>query len=138
MLRTKSLISTIDQVPREWVFEHYLKLSERLIGQDVNLKSVFNPKDKRPSLWVFHSKPHGYYKFKDFSRPEIGGDGVSLVKQMFTLSTRGEAAHKIMQDYNQYVLSNNVEDYSLREFKVYSKYKVQDFVKRSFGTLIRI
>lgn len=133
MINTKSLISELSEVPREWVFEFYLKLNEKLCGQDVRIKSPFNLGDKNPSAYIYYSKTSGRYKFKDFST-DINGDGITLVQQLFKLSTRGEAAHKVMTDYNQFIL-NDKEDYSLREFKIQQKYKVINFVKRGWTNL---
>ena len=133
MISTKSLISELTDIPREWVFEYYLKLNEKLCGQDVQIKSPFNPIDKVPSTYVYYSKIKGKYMFKDFSSGK-GGDGVTLVQCLFNLSTRGETAHKIMSDYNQFTL-NNKEDYSLREFKIQQKYKVTDYVVRGWTNI---
>lgn len=132
MIRTKSIISGVNEIPREWVFEYYLKC-EKLCGQDIKLKSVFGAEDKNPSMFVYFSKSVGYYKFKDHSSGK-SGDGVTFVQEMFTLTTRGEAAHKIIEDYNKYVLTNK-EDYSLREFKVQQRYKVSAFEIRSWTNL---
>lgn len=132
MIRTKSIISAVTEVPREWVFEYYLKCN-KLCGQDEKIKSAFNPKDKNPSLCIYYSANTKYYKFKDFSTGK-SGDGVTLVQELFNLTTRGEAAHKIIEDYNQFVLTNK-EDYSLREFKKQQKYKVTSFEIRSWNTL---
>lgn len=134
MLRTKSLISQLTDIPREWVFEYYLKLEEKLTGQDIKMTSVFNPKEKNPSMFVYYAKNAAAYKFKDFSSQDKSGDGVTLVQIMFNLATRGEAAHKIIQDYNQWMLTNS-EDYALREFKIRSKYKVTEFTARGWNTL---
>lgn len=134
MLRTKSLIANLTDVPREWVFEHYLKLSEKLTGQDIKITSIFNPLEKNPSMFIYFATNAGIYKFKDFSSQDKSGDGVTLVQQLFNLTTRGEAAHKIIQDYNQWML-NNKDDYNLREFKVRAKYKVKEFITRSWNTL---
>ena len=49
MLSTTSLITDITQVPRIWIYEYYLNLTEKLNGQDVKIKSVFNTEDKKPS-----------------------------------------------------------------------------------------
>lgn len=133
MISTRSLVSSLDQIPREWPFEYYLNLTEKLTGQDIKIKSVFNVNDKNPSLCVFFSTTTSRYKFKDFST-DISGDGVALVQNIFSLSTRGEAAHKLIEDYNQFTLTNS-EDYSLREFKVQQKYKVADFLKREWTNL---
>ena len=132
MLKIKSLITDITEVPREWIFEHYLNLEEKLTGQDVKIKSIFNPKDKNPSMYVYYSS-NNVYKFKDFSTGK-SGDAIALVMTMCQLSTRGETAHKIISDYNAFILENK-EDYSLREFKKRSKYKVTTFTTRSWTNI---
>jgi hypothetical protein len=132
MLRIKSLITDITEVPREWVFEHYLQLSVKLTGQDEKIKSVFNPNDKTPSMYIYHSSSN-VYKFKDFSTGK-SGDAINLVMEMYKLSTRGETAYKIMEDYNKFILDNK-EDYSMREFKKQSRYKIVDFTPRSWTNL---
>lgn len=131
MLKTKSLVSSITEVPREWVFEHYLELNEKLTGQDIKMTSVFNPSgDTKPSFFVFYSRLKRKYLFKDFST-NMSGDGTELVKLLYNLSTRGEAAHKIIEDYNKYVLTNG-EQYKERVFKLQEKYKVTSFSLRNW------
>jgi hypothetical protein len=65
--------------------------------------------------------------FRDFST-NISGDSLNLVQRLFNLSTRGETAHKIVRDYNEWLLVNN-NDYASREFKIEKKYKVTNFDK---------
>jgi hypothetical protein len=132
MLRIKSLITSISEVPREWVYEHYLNLTEKLSGQDIKIKSVFNPNDKTPSMYVYYSK-NTTYRYKDFSTGKTG-DALDLIQQMFSLSTRGETAYKIIEDYNTYTLTNK-EDYSIREFKRQTKFKVTNFATRTWTNL---
>tara|TARA_B110000503_G_C7150715_1_gene415049 strand:+ start:1535 stop:2527 length:993 start_codon:yes stop_codon:yes gene_type:complete len=134
MISTKSLITELTEVPIEWVFEYYLKLSEKLMGQNLMILSPFNPKDKRPSFSLFvSSKDNRSYKYRDFSTGKAG-DNVSLVQYLFNLSTRGETAHKIVEDYNKWVLINK-DDFNLRDFKVQQRYKVTSFVKRGWTVL---
>lgn len=133
MIKTKSLITGITDVPYEWVFEYYLKLNEKLNGQDLKIKSVFSNNEKTPSFCVYFSKTNSKYQFKDFSSG-FQGDAINLVLLMYNLPNRGQTAYKIIEDYNQFIL-NNKEDYSLREFKVYQKYKVSEFVIRPWTNL---
>lgn len=134
MIRTKALATDLSGVPTEWVYEKYLKLPEKLIGQNLMILSPFNPKDKRPSCSLFiGSKGNNAYLFRDFSTG-YSGDNVSLVKQLFNYTTRGEAAHRIIQDYNKWLLTNN-EDLSVREFKVQQRYKVTAHKTRPWNTL---
>lgn len=131
MIRTKTIISSVNEVPREWIFEHYIPECGKLTGQDVKIKSVFNKADKNPSMYIYFAKSQGHYRFKDFSADKTG-DGVTFVQEFFKLSTRGEAAHKIMEDYNQYILTNK---HDVREFKVHQKYKVTSFKTRKWTNL---
>lgn len=131
MLRTKTIISSVNDVPREWIFEHYIPGCPKLTGQDEKMKSVFNKADKNPSMYIYFSKGSGHYRFKDFSADKTG-DGVTFVQEFFNLSTRGEAAHKIMEDYNQYILTNK---HDVREFKVHQKYKVVHLELRNWTNL---
>ena len=72
------------------------------------------------------------YLFKDFST-NISGNGVDLVQHIYNLSTKGEAAHLIVEDYNNWLI-NNKNDIPLREFKVHQKYRVVDFTTRVWNT----
>lgn len=102
MLRTKTVVTGIDEVPIEWIFEHYLMLPQQLTGQDVKMKSVFNPSEKNASFYVFYSTMTKEYRFKDFSTG-IQGDAITLVQKLFNLDKLSEAIVKITIDYNHYV-----------------------------------
>lgn len=132
MLRTTGMAVNMSDVPRPWVFEHYLQLGTVLNGQDITMKSIFNAKDTNPSMFVYVDRRTNRYMYKDFSADK-GGDGTDLVLQMFNLSTRGESAHKIISDYNEEVLSDKV-GYAKRQFKVRQKYKVVDHTIRGWTT----
>jgi len=132
MLRTKSIVSSVIEVPREWVFEHYLSLPV-LHGQDLKIKSPFNPTEKNPSFFVYHSKTAGKYLFKDFST-DRQGDGVALVKDLFSLTTRGEAAHKIIDAYNKFIVENP-DAHKGRDLKIERKYKVTEFTPRHWNQI---
>lgn len=133
MIITKALISDLKEVPMTWVFENYLKLGQKLTGQDVKIRSPFGTEDKVPSTVIYYHRASAVYKFKDFSTGKHG-DRITLVQMLFDLSTRGEAAFKIIEDYNQAIL-NNKTDGALREFKVQQKYKVVEFKKRSWNNI---
>lgn len=130
MLRTKSFISSINEVPRTWVFEHYLQLAEKLTGQDVKLKSPLTSNDNNPSFFVYFNRTKKKYLFKCFSTDKQG-DGTMLVMHLLNLTTRGEAAHKIIEDYNKFAIANE-GDYSNRIFQLQEKYKVSGFTLRKW------
>ena len=131
MISTKNLIYDLADVPREWIFEHYLNLTEKLTGQDLKIKSVFNLREKTPSMCIYMDT-NNIYKFKDFSSG-IGGDSLSLVQNLFNLNTRGVASFKVIEDYNQYVLNNGYNP--INSYKQQSRYKVTDFEIRHWNTL---
>ena len=122
MLSTKNLIITDIQIPSTWVFEYYLDLPEKLAGQDVKIKSIFNPNERTPSMCIFRDKLSGEYKFKDFSTGKYGSK-IDLVQELFdSVNNYSEAVFKIIQDFNSYVLQNGT--YEIATFKEHSKYKV--------------
>jgi hypothetical protein len=131
MISTKNLISDLSDIPTGWPFEHYLGLSEILDGQDVKIRSIVNIKERTPSMCIYFNIITGRYCFKDFSSGN-GGDSVELVKILFNL-TRGQSAMKIIEDYNQYVLNNDSNP--IKEYKVYSRYKVTDYEIRHWTTI---
>lgn len=133
MIRTTSIISSVTEVPREWVFENYLNIPI-LHGQDVKIKSPFNiTPDKNPSFFVYFAKATGKYMFKDFSTDQQG-DGVELVKQLYHLSTRGEAAHKIIDDYIKFA-TDNPDLHRSKQFKAEYKYEVKSFTIRPWNKI---
>jgi hypothetical protein len=129
MISTKNLVSDLQDVPKEWVFEYYLNLKEKLIGQDIKMLSAFNVKDKVPSMFIYCTG--GVYKFKDFSSG-FQGDALELVKALFNLSSRGHAANKIINDYQEYLLHNDVP--AVVEFKFHDKFKVVDYEMRHWNS----
>lgn len=129
MFNTKNLVHDIKDVPIPWVFEHFCELKEKLNGQDVKVKSVFNPKEKTPSMCVYFDSTRQNYRFKDFSTG-IGGDHITLIKEMTQLNYH-KSCTLIVEKYNDFVLHNN-GGYDLKEFKQASKYKVGQVVFRSW------
>lgn len=122
MISTKNIIAGIDDVPGEWIFEHYLGLAEKLTGQDVKLHSVFKT-EKTPSMFVYFKQENNEYKFKDFSTGKQGNK-VNLVSELFNLSY-GQAVNKICSDYEKYLKDNDYT--SVNEYKIQNKYRVIDF-----------
>lgn len=131
MLSTKNLVNDYKQVDSRWIFENYCGLKEKLIGQDVKIKSLFNPKDKVPSMCIYLDKDKSQYKFKDFSTGK-GGSAVDLVKYLKSYNFH-DAVTAITEDYNDYVLHNN-GGYNIEDFKEFSRYKVDSYKKRPWNT----
>jgi len=131
MISTKGIISDIKDVPEEWVYEYYLNLKEKLTGQDIKMLSAFNSKDKVPSMFVYFDTTSSTYKFKDFSSGNQGNCW-NLVQHLYNLSF-GEAAAKIINDYQVYIKNNTVSE--RRELVIHDKFKVVDYEMRHWNTL---
>ena len=129
MISTKNLVSDLQDVPREWVFEYYLNLKEKLIGQDIKMLSAFNVKDKVPSMFIYYNG--GYYKFKDFSSG-FQGDQIELVKCLFNYDTRFKAVNRILNDYQEYLKYNAPAERGSIQF--HDKFKVVDFQMRHWNS----
>lgn len=123
MLSTKNLETTIDKIPSYWVFKHYLNLTEALTGQNVKIKSVFNPTEKTPSFAIYVDKSVMQYKFKDFSTGK-NGNKIDLVMLLFNLDFFN-AVQKIIIDYNKCITKGDV---NFTNLKPEIKWKI-DFVK---------
>lgn len=131
MISTKNLISTLKEVPTEWIFENYLNLSEQLNGQNIKIRSVFNPAEKTDSMFILFDSLKNVYYFKDHSSG-IGGTGYKLVMSLFDIPF-WKAKLKIIKDYNEYLLNNKYTP--IKEFKVYNKYQVTDYEIRHWTNL---
>jgi hypothetical protein len=126
MISTKNITTSFNDIPPTWIFEFYLNLSEKLTGQDIKIKSVFNVNDKTPSMFIYFNKRFNKYMFKDFSTDE-GGNAVDLVKKVLNLGTSSETIFRIIKDYDKWASLNS---YQIKDFKIQHKYKVTDLTTR--------
>jgi|TARA_R100000479_G_C6377160_1_gene199478 hypothetical protein len=121
MLSTKKIVLDINKIPSYWIFEYYLNLPEKLTGQDIKIKSIWNTAEKTPSMSIYVCKKTRAYKYKDFSSGK-SGDKIELVKQLFNCDY-SSAAFRIVSDYNKYADKDN-----LVKITPQSKWTV-DFIK---------
>jgi len=112
MFSTKNFVIKIDDIPSYWVFQYYLDLPEKLTGQDVKIKSIFNPTERTPSFVIYVDTRIKQYKFKDFSTG-VSGSKVDLIQKMYNLNYT-QAINKIIEDYNEYVKNGEVELITLK------------------------
>jgi len=131
MFTTKNLTTQVKDVPYTWIFEHYCKLDERLSGQDIKIKSLFNPKEKTPSMCIYFDGKSSQYRFKDFSTGKYG-DAMTLVKEVTGLPYT-KAAEDVVNNYNSFIQNNNGE-YIISTFNTAVKYRLSDTVLRSWTT----
>ena len=130
MFKVKNLVHDIHDVPVAFIFEHFCHLKEKLNGQDVKIKSLFNPKERTPSMCIYVDNK-GVYKFKDFSTGK-SGSAIDLVKLRLDTSYHETCKH-IVEEYNDFVLHNN-GGYDVKKFKQADRYKVVSHAERSWTT----
>lgn len=131
MIRTKNIITDIRDVPSQWVFNHYLQVGEVLTGQDVMIKSVFNPKDKRPSMSIYVTRSREY-KFYDHSTGNKGSK-IDIVMLIYSISFP-LAVEKILEDYNEFLKHNKEPIAGVKE---HNRYRISDYSRRKWTVLDR-
>tara|TARA_R110002073_G_scaffold60248_3_gene151389 strand:- start:934 stop:1911 length:978 start_codon:yes stop_codon:yes gene_type:complete len=122
MLSTKNLVIEGSDVPSTWVFQYYLDLPERLTGQDLKIKSIFNPNERTPSFCIYVDKTVMQYKFKDFSTGK-SGNKIDLVKLILGINF-SEAMRTIVSDYNKFIKTS---DYKEEKFIPQTRWEI-DFI----------
>lgn len=83
-------------IPSGLIMERLLNLDEKLEGQSVKIKSIFNPKDTDPSMIIFFSDQDGIYRFKDFSSGQYG-DAIDIAVNMYDLADRQLGYRKVIE-----------------------------------------
>ena len=127
MIRTTHLTNDLNDIPSNWIFEYYCGLNERLTGQDLKIKSLFNQSERTPSFTIFFSD--GKYYYKDFSSGN-GGTAFNFVMILLNLSSSQTTA-RLLADYNEFVLSGkNILD--ICSFKKQAKYQVTTYNARQW------
>jgi hypothetical protein len=129
MINTRNLVANIYDVPSYWVFQYYLNLSEKLTGQDIKIKSIFNPSEKTPSMCLYVDNAYNIdgtktqqYVYKDFSTGKFGNK-IHLIMYLFSLNF-ANSIEKIINDYNNFLQSESFENIVLKK---QNKWKV-DYV----------
>lgn len=123
MFNTRNLILNESDIPSYWVFQYYLDLPEQLTGQDIKIKSIFNPNERTASFCIYVDKSIMQYKFKDFSTGR-GGNKADLVRLIFDLDYPA-ASRKMIEDYNNFIKEGGNVDIS---FKPAAKWEI-DYIK---------
>ena len=130
MFKTKNLVHDVKNVPIPWIFQHFCNIKEKLNGQDIKIKSLFNNNERTPSMCIYIDT-YNVYKYKDFSTGKQGS-AIDLVKDLTHLSFH-KTCQLIVETYNDFVLHNN-GGYDLEEFQRAAKYKVTSHKVRSWST----
>jgi len=130
MFSSKKSILLLDSIPSQWIFQYYLRLNDDAFTRTIRLKSLFNPKDSNPSMYVYFDKHYNKWVYKCHSTGRFG-DGISLVQNLFNISYN-EACLRVIDDYNNFdkseftLLDENslghtkwcIDNYKVREWTV--------------------
>ncbi len=127
MISTKNVIARIEDVPSYWVFEHYCNLSEKLTGQDIKIKSLFNATERTPSFVIYCATNE--YRFKDFSSGK-GGGKIQLIMDLYSVDY-SQAVNKLVTDYKEFLNTGTTDD--IRSFKKQAKYQVKRYTARAWN-----
>lgn len=128
MFSSRNAVTGIDDVPVTWIFEYYLKLSQKLVGQNIMVNSVFNLSDTNPSMSVFVANATSEYRFYCHCTG-MKGNAYDLVMHMFSMSFK-DAMWKVVDDYRDYVKNNGT---IVTELKPQEKWKVKSYTVRSWN-----
>ena len=131
MLTTKTLVTSVNEVPETWIFEKFAGLSERLNGNRVKIKSLFNPLDRKPSMYIFWSFKLGKYWFHDFSSGK-SGNCIKLVQELHQNCSYADACRIIESEYSKF-LKNDI--YLPSQFNLPKKYRVSNYAIRNWNNL---
>lgn len=126
MFCSKYHIQSVKDIPATWIFEHYLSI-EPLQGQNVKIKSIFNPLDRNPSMHIYFNMSMNSYRFKCFSTGKEGS-ALSLMTQMWNVDER-TAATKIASDYAAFLRSGGTMGSTTIQAV---RWKVTDYTTRSW------
>jgi hypothetical protein len=102
MFSSNAFVKEAFDIPPQWIFQHYLG-TEELHGQSVKIRSLFNDKDKNPSMFIYVDRDRDYYRFKDFSTGK-SGSAIDLMKEIWGTDT-SQTCIRIKKDYSDFLAS---------------------------------
>jgi 5S rRNA maturation endonuclease (ribonuclease M5) len=126
MFSVKHHIDKVTDIPAHWIFENYLGL-DPLVGQSVRIRSIFNPSDRTPSMFLYYFKEQNAYRYKCFSTGK-SGSAIELMMYMWGIPF-AEAAKRISDDYVAFLKTGKRCETRIVE---HSTWKVADYVVRGW------
>lgn len=130
MIRTRNILCSIRDIPSEFIFESYLKLNEKLIGQEIAIRSPFT-NEKNPSFTMFFDAQAKQYFYKCFSSG-FGGTALDFAQRLNPALTKGQVISKLLQEYDAHLKGSG---HTEREYKKFNKYEVASFTLRNWNSL---
>lgn len=119
----------LEDVPEQWIYEHYLDLKAVMDGNPIKTRSFIN-NDSTPSLHLYVKD--GRYRWKDFSSGK-GGNAIDIViqKSPIPIGYR-EACAAVVKDYNKYVVKHGPYkptkiDATITDWALNAEYELRDW-----------
>lgn len=131
MFTTKDTVHDISDVPAPWIFEHFCRLGKKLNGTDVMIKSIFNDRERTPSMSIYYNTFKNSYRYKDFSTGK-GGDAIDLVRELTGLSYH-KTCGMIVERYSEFVLHNKC-GYDFQKTAETTRYRIDGHGPRPWNT----
>jgi hypothetical protein len=127
MFAARHHFSDINAIPSNWIMSNYMS-TPMLTGQSVKIKSMFNPSDKSPSMYLYYSMETCTYRFKCFSTG-TSGSALELMMHYWGESFRDTAA-RIRKDYTEFLRTGNkVDSIAVDQ----SKWKISGYAIRGWN-----
>ena len=112
-------------IPSNKIFEKIFNLKEKLTGQSIKIKSIFNENDNTPSMVIYFCEEDNMYRFKDFSTG-LYGDAIDIINEQYQLEDRQKAFRKVIE------LFKHDTDIKLINIINKEKKEVNDYVIRKW------
>ena len=112
MIKTRNIVTSINDVDVSWLYKHFLNLPSNLTGSNIMIKSPLKgSEDWEPSFSIY-KKPDGEYKWHDLSTGLLG-DIIELVRLLKSKEfkreiTRGDAFGIIKETFKAHLEGNEL------------------------------
>ena len=131
MFSSRKYLGSLESIPDAWIFKYYLGLAHDFTGRSVKIKSIFNPNDKTPSMFVYVDKTSNKIVYKCHSTGRFG-DAHKLVQDMYNIPS-DIACEKIINDYNEFCKTGQYQDVKIVAST--KKWTITDYKVRGWTNL---
>jgi hypothetical protein len=131
MFSSRQYLGSLDNIPDAWIYKYYLGLTHDFTGRSVKIKSIFNPNDKTPSMFIYVDKDTNKIVFKCHSTGMFG-DAHKLVQDLYNL-TKEQACEKIVKDYQEFCKTGEYQDIEI--IACTKRWSITDYKVRGWTNL---
>lgn len=131
MFSSRRYLGSLENIPDAWIFKYYLGLAHDFTGRSMKIKSIFNPNDKTPSMFVYVDKLSNKIVYKCHSTGKFG-DARMLVQDMYNIPS-DIACEKIIKDYYDFCKTGQYQDVEI--VACTKQWKITDYKVRGWTNL---